>query len=374
MQMEANMAEHHLVFVGTYTEPIKFGTGKVLEGKGKGIYVFKWDSTRGILNPSCVNTGIANPSYLAIDKHGRFLYAVNELKQFEGLASGSLSAFEIIDEEGHLRFLNSCPTKGTDPCHVALDPRGRHAVVANFMSGSVAVFSINPNGSLDRMTDFVQHQGSSIDAGRQSGPHAHSAVFDPSCKYLLIPDLGIDKLVAYEFDDAKGSIVERREKTIRLPAGSGPRYMEFHPSGAYAYVINELNSTVTALKVQSEGQWLAPIQTISTLPSEFKGESTCAHLQIEPTGRYLYASNRGHDSIAIFSINTSNGCLEHVGWVSSGGRTPRHFCIDPSGKYLLAANQDSDNIAVYRIDYQSGKLEATGQQVSVPAPVCIKCI
>jgi len=370
--MKANMAEHHLVFAGTYTEPIKFGTGKILEGRGKGIYVFKWDSCRGILNFSCVNEGIANPSYLAIDKKGRFLYAVNELKQFEGLASGTLSAFEIIDQEGHLRFLNSYPTKGIDPCYVTLDPAGWHAVVANFMSGSVAVFSVNQDGSLDRMTDFVQHQGSSIDPRRQSGPHAHSAVFDPSGKYLLVSDLGIDKLVAYAFDDAKGSIAERKEMTIQLPAGSGPRYVEFHPSGAYAYVINELNSTVTTFKVQSECQWLAPIQTISTLPSEFKGESTCAHLQIEPTGRFLYASNRGHDSIAIFAINSSNGCLEHVGWVSSGGRTPRHFCIDPKGVYLLAANQDSDNIVIFRIDNLSGYLIPTGEQINVPTPVCTK--
>lgn len=366
------MAEHDLVFAGTYTKPIKFGTGKILEGRGKGIYAFRWDSGLGILSLTCINEGIVNPSYLAIDRKSRFLYAVNELKEFEGMASGSLSAFEIIDEEGHLRFLNKYPTKGTDPCYVALDGREQHAIVANFMSGNVAIFSVQRDGGLGRMTDFVQHEGSSINPQRQSGPHAHSAVFDPSGKFLLIPDLGIDKMVVYKFDVVKGSIVLCKDKTIQVPAGSGPRYVEFHPSGAYAYLINELSSTVVVLKVQSEGQWLTPIQTISTLPPEFKGGSTCAHLQIDPRGRYLYASNRGHDSISIFAIDSSTGRLEHAGWVPSGGQTPRHFCIDPKGEYLLTANQDSNNIVVFRIDHQSGKLEPTGHEVSIPTPVCIK--
>lgn len=365
------MAEKELVYIGTYTEPILFGTGKVLVGKGKGVYVYEMDTQSGLMRFVGVKEGVVNPSYIAFGHDGKHVYAVNELKMYNGHASGTVSAFEMGQKTEELQFLGLQMTMGTDPCHLALDHSGKFLAVANFRTGSVSVFPILKDGSLGEKTAFVQHTGSSIDPKRQAGPHAHSVIFDPTNRYLLVPDLGIDKIVVYEFDSETGSIVYSQEKSISVIAGSGPRYLEYHPSGTFAYLINELNSTVTAFRVNNQGALLSEIQNISALPEGFEGESTCADLHIVPSGQYLYASNRGHDSLAIFAIDQSSGELELIGFESTKGKTPRNFAIDPSGKFLLVGNQDTDNIVVFKIE-RDGTLRDTYIQIEVPTPVCIK--
>lgn len=360
-----------IVYIGTYSEPILFGTGQVLEGKGKGIHVFSYEPETGFLELLGVAEGIRNPSFLTLSQDGRFLYAVNELKEFQGKASGSVSAFKVGPQPWQLTLINQQPTMGTDPCHVALDRTGCYCAVANFRTGSVAVYPVRADGSLGEPGAFVQHTGSSIDPVRQTGPHAHAVVFDKENRRLFVPDLGTDTLVVYEFDAATGRLSHNNAESVSLPAGSGPRTLEFHPSGRYAYLINELNSTVTTLKVTEESGQLVAVQAVSTLPEGFSGKSTCADIHIHPNGLYLYASNRGHDSLAVFAIDQESGSLEKIDIVSTGGKTPRHFAIAPDGRHVLVANQDTDNLVVFRVEDQGRTLRNTGLQVAVGTPVCV---
>jgi 6-phosphogluconolactonase len=366
------MRKHRLVFVGTYTEPIRFGTGKILEGKAKGIYVYGLDLSSGSLEPYNVAEGVPNPSYLAFDPSRRFLYAVNELKEFEGAPTGAISAFSLDPESGALTFLNRKPTHGTDPCHLTVDKTGRYVLVANFMSGSVCVLPIREDGSLADATDVVQHQGSSADPVRQSGPHAHAVTLDEAGRYAFVPDLGIDKVMVYVFDTQRGKLEPHAEPWVEVSAGAGPRQIVMHPRGDYAYLINELDSTMTAFRYDPDRGGLREIQTLSTLPEEFEGASTCAEVQISPSGEFLYGSNRGHDSIVIYAIDQTDGTLRCVGHESTRGKTPRNFVVDPTSGFLLAANQDTDNLVTFRLDPTSGELSATGHRVEVPTPVCVK--
>ncbi len=368
------MEKTSLVFVGTYTEPILFGTGKVLQGKGKGIYIYRLHENSGKMELLSVAEGIVNPSYLAFSGENRRLFAVNELKQCDGKNSGALSAFVFDGGSMNLAFLNKRLTDGTDPCHVAVDGTGKFAAVANFMSGSIIVYPILADGSLGEASAFVQHRGSSVDKARQAGPHAHSIVFDPSNRYMLVPDLGLDKIVVYDFDSRNGSLRLSDERCIGSEAGVGPRYLEFHPSGRLAYVVNELGSTIDAFAVDIRNFAFRRIQSISALPEEHSGASTCADLHISPSGDFLYASNRGHDSLAIFGIEKESGRLGLIGHESTRGKTPRNFAIDRGGRFLLAANQDSDTLVVFQMNAVTGKLEYTGTTVDVPTPVCVKVI
>jgi 6-phosphogluconolactonase len=365
------MADKEFVYIGTYTEPILFGTGEVLVGKGRGIYVYEIDVQSGEICLIGIKEGVVNPSYIAFGSGGEYVYAVNELKTFNGQASGTVSAFKLGGKASELEFLDLQLTMGTDPCHLAQDRSGKFVAVANYMSGSVAVFPIMMDGSLGKKVSFMQHDGKSIDPNRQSGPHAHSVVFDPSNRYLLVQDLGIDKIVVYDFDDRTGGLTYDREKSISLTPGSGPRYLEYHPSGKYAYLINELSSTVSVFSAKSGKAVLSEIQNIKTIPAEFHGPSTAADLHITPSGDYLYASNRGHDSLAIFRIDQDSGKLELIGFESTRGKTPRNFAIDPKGNFILVANQDSDSIVVFRIN-PDGTLKVTENQLEVPNPVCIR--
>ena len=366
------MSEQRLVFIGTYTEPILFGTGKVLEGKGEGIYVYSLDVTSGALELCSLAEGGPNPSYLAYDPSQRFLYAVNELKEFEGASSGAVSAFSIGPESGHLTFLNRKPSLGTDPCHLTVDRTGRFVLVANFRSGSVCILPIREDGSLGDATDVIQHEGSSTDPVRQSGPHAHAVTIDETGRFVFVPDLGIDKLMVYTFDANRGKLTPNAVPWVELTAGAGPRQLVMHPGGGYAYLINELDSTMTAFRYDRDKGSLREIQTLSTLPEDFSGESNCAEVQISPSGKFLYGSNRGHDSIVTYAIDQADGLLTCVGHQSTQGKTPRHFAVSPSGEFLLAANQDTDNVVTFRLDRASGELVATGHTVNVPTPVCVK--
>jgi len=361
-----------LVFIGTYTGPIRFGTGKILQGKGKGIYVYRLDISSGAMEPSTIAENVPNPSYLAFDPSRRFLYAVNELKEFEGVPTGAISAFSVDRDSGDLKFLNMKATHGTDPCHLTVDKTGRCVLVANFMSGSVCVLPIREDGSLGDATDVIQHQGSSVDPVRQSGPHAHAVTLDETERYAFVPDLGIDKLMVYTFDANRGKLEPHDEPWVEVPAGAGPRQLVMHPQGRYAYLINELSSTVMAFRYDIDRGILREIQTLSTLPEDFEGASTCAEVQISLSGKFLYGSNRGHDSIVVYAINQTDGTLTCIGHESTQGKTPRNFAVSPGGEFLLAANQDTDNVVTFRLDPKSGELVATGHSAHVPTPVCVK--
>ena len=363
-----------LVYVGTYTLPIHFGSGFVLEGKGEGIYVYRMDQASGALEFGSKMTGVANPSFLALDPGRRFLYAVNELKTFEGKATGTVSAFSVDSETGEVGFLNRKMTHGTDPCYVVVDKTGRHVLVANYMSGSVCVLPVQEDGSLGEATDFIQHHGSSIDPERQEGPHAHSVVLDEVNRYAFVPDLGLDKIMIYRFDSIRGKLEPNDEPWVKVRAGAGPRHFAFHPDGRYAYLINELDSTLVAFAYDEENGTLREIQTVLTLPRDFVGASTCADVHVSPSGRFVYGSNRGHNSIVIFRIDQRTGELTYVGHESTRGETPRNFAIDPTGRFLLVANQDTDTIVMFRIDQQTGRLSPTGYFTKVPTPVCVKTV
>ena len=361
-----------LVFIGTYTDPILFGTGKILQGKGEGIYVYRLDPSSGSLEFVGKTTGIANPSYLAFDSTQRFLYAVNELKEYEGRPTGTVSAFAVDPTTGALRFLNRQLTHGTDPCHVVVDQRRKHVFVANFMSGSVCVLPVRDDGSLGEASDFIQHEGSSVDPTRQKGPHAHSVTLDASDRYVFVPDLGLDKLMVYRFDPKRGMLEPHPTPWIKIKSGAGPRHVVLHPGGRFAYLVNELDATVVALAYDRTAGTFEYLQSVSTLPEDFEGASACADIQVSASGDFVYASNRGHDSIAVFRTDPRTGTLSCVGHASTQGKTPRSFGIDPSGRFLLAANQDSDSIVTFRIDPDSGKLRPTGHVANVPTPVCVK--
>jgi len=368
------MAQYRFVFVGTYTEPILFGTGQVLHGKGRGIHVFRFDVASGALEPCCLATGVRNPSYLAIHPSHRYLYAVNEHKEFEGRASGAISAFTPDPESGRLTFINQKATHGADPCYLAVTKTGDWVLVANFASGSVCVLPIRPDGSLGDASEVVQHQGRSIDPRRQAGPHAHAVTLDNQERFVFVPDLGLDKVMVYELDAAHGTLKPHAPPWTAVRPGAGPRQVVMHPGGRFAYLTNELNSTMTAFRYDGERGALEEIQTLPTLPEEFEGHSSCAEVQISPGGDLLYGSNRGHDSLVVFAVDQNKGTLTRVGHVGTRGKIPRGFTVDPEGNWLIVANQDSDNLAVFRVDHGSGSLIPTGDPIDVPTPVCVKVL
>jgi len=351
------------VYVGTYTE-----------GASKGIYRFELDLANGNLTSGALAAKSENPSFLAIDPAHRNLYAVNEVATFGGKSSGAVSAFFIDPRNGNLTFLNQQPSEGSGPCHIVIDSRGKHALVANYGGGNAVVLPIQSDGKLARSTAFVQHQGSSTDPNRQGGPHAHSINLDAANRFAFIADLGLDRIVVYKFDAKLGTLVPNDSPSVAIAPGAGPRHFAFHPNGRSAYVINELQSTVTAFRYDPALGVLKPLQTISTLPMGFSGASFTAEVQVHPSGRFLYGSNRGHDSIAIFAIDPATGGLKPVGHQANQIKTPRNFGIDPTGNYMLVANQDGNSIVVFRIDPNTGELSPTGIKADVPTPVCVKII
>ena len=362
-----------LVFVGTYSEPILFGTGQVLQGKGAGIHVFRFDPVTGVLVATAVAHGVRNPSYIAFDPARRFLYCVNEFKEYEGKPSGAVSAFRIDPASGALAHLNSKASHGTDPCHLVVDATGRHVLVANFASGSVCVLPIHTDGALGDASQVIQHEGAGIDPMRQAGPHAHAVTIDCANRFVFVPDLGIDKVMIYAFDAATGTLSPNPEQRwIATAPGAGPRQLVMHPAGNFAYLINELNSTVTAYRYNQARGTLAELQTISTLPASFAGRSTCAEVQIAPSGQFLYGSNRGHDSIAIFAIDYSSGLMCMCGHEGTRGRIPRNFTLSADGAHIVAANQDTDDLYTFRVDPATGLPAWTGHRAHVGTPVCVQ--
>lgn len=365
------MSTGKIVFAGTYTEPILFGTGQVLEGQGKGIHAYSFDPEAGSLTELFINEDIRNPSYLCFDPKREYLYCVNEYKEFEGKASGAVSAFKI-EEGGKLTFLNQKATQGTDPCHLIVDRAGKNLYVANFASGSVAVFPIQADGALADASCFVQHEGASVDPVRQKGPHAHAVELSNDDRFAFVPELGGDQLIIYKIDVENGTLtLNEKQPFIDLVPGAGPRQVVMHPNSKFAYLINELNSTMTAYKYDAENGTMEEINTLSTLPEGFSGHSSCAEVQISPDGKFLYGSNRGHNSLAIYAIG-EDGSIALTDHAGTGGEIPRNFEIDPSGKFIAAANQDSGNIVMFRRDAATGQLMPTGSVVEVGTPICVR--
>jgi len=354
-----------LGYIGTYTGV-----------KSKGIYSFRLDSYGAMSRPTLV-AETPNPTFLAVHPNQRYLYAANETGNFEGKKSGAVTAYAIDSKTGNLTLLNQRPSGGDGPCHLVVDRTGKNVLVANYGGGSVEVLPIADDGRLGEPSTFLQHHGSSVNKSRQEKPHAHFITTDPSNQIALTCDLGLDKVLAYPFDAAKGSLTTNHLPAASLNAGSGPRHLAFHPNGRYAYVISEMACTLTAFRYDPKRGALKELQTLSTLPAEqeLKPSFSTAEVEVHPSGKFLYGSNRGHDSIVVFAIEEDTGKLNYVEHQSTLGKTPRHFAIDPSGNYLLVENQGSDTIVVLRIDDKTGRLTRTGHVVEgVGAPVCIKFV
>lgn len=355
-----------LVYIGTYT------SGK---SRGKGIYVYKFNTENGALSPYKIVANVVDPSFLAIDKNRKYLYAVNETVEYEGKKSGAVSAFAIDRKNGDLRFLNKQPSLGGAPCHITVSDNGKFVLVANYLGGNVSVFPIENGGNLGAPIGLQQHRGSGVNRQRQESAHAHSIILDNNNRFAFASDLGIDKIMIYSFDDGDGKLEPNAAQAFyQTKAGAGPRHFKFHPDGKFAFVVNELDATVTSLEYDDKRGTLKEIQTVSTLPADFSGASSCADVHVSPDGKFLYGSNRGHDSIAAYKIDEKTGRLEFIEHTPTQGRTPRNFAIDPAGKFLLAANQNSDSIVTFRIDEETGKLQPTGNKAIVPSPVCLKLI
>lgn len=352
-------ADTCLVYVGSYSD-----------AKDQGIQVFQLDKTSGALTKIGGAAGVCNPSFLAFHPSGKFLYSVGETDNFDGRKMGAVAAFSL-DDKGIPALLNAQPSEGKGPCHVSVDKAGKNALVANYGSGSVGVVPIGADGKLAAPTCGIQHEGSGPNKQRQTGPHAHSINLDAANKFAFVADLGLDKIMVYKFDAENGKLVENDPAAVSVAPGSGPRHFAFHPSGKFAYACGEMTSTVIAFTYDAEKGVLREQQVLSTLPNEVKGNST-AETQVSPDGKFVYVSNRGHNSIAVFAVDQVSGKLKVVGHCPSGGKTPRNFCIDPSGKFLIAAHQDSGNVVVFKIDAETGMLIATGHQVEMPKPVCVK--
>ena len=350
------------IFVGTYTES---------EGsQSEGIYVYRMETSSGQLTFDSVKKGIINPSFLEIHPQQNFLYAANEVDRFDDQPGGGVSAFNINSASGESVLLNVQSSHGEHPCYVSIERTGRFALVANYSSGSIAMLPIQTDGRLGAATEVIQHSGSSIHPERQNGPHAHCILPDPTNRFAVAVDLGLDKLMIYRTDLEQGKLHYHAD--VRVHPGAGSRHLTFHPKGPYAYLINELDSTVTAYRYHSEAGLFEELQIISALPNDFNGENLCADIHVSPDGKYLYASNRGHDSIVYFLINQDSGRLTYLNHVSTEGREPRNFAIDPSGNFLLVANQKTDTIVTFKIDSDTGQLSRSGYQEELSMPVCIK--
>jgi 6-phosphogluconolactonase len=359
----------NLVFVGTYTE----NTGSVKEKSG-GIYVYQMNPADGALSLVYKTKGVINPSFLALHPCGRFLYAVNEVGQLDGQPGGGVSAFSVNPRSGELALLNQQLSRGADPCHLSVDATGTVVLAANYSGGNLTILPIDPVGRLCPASQVIQHLGSSLDPLRQEGPHVHSVTLDPANRFAIVADLGLDKLMLYRLDLAEKGLIPHGHPEVKVQAGAGPRHLDFHPSGRFIYLINELDSTLTAFAYDPDEGVLREIQAISTLPEGFHGTNWPADVHVSPSGKFVYGSNRLHDSIVIFAVDEESGCLTFVGHEPTGGKYPRNFAIDPAGTFLLAANQHSGTLVTFRMDAQTGKLTPTGQVVQVPTPVCVKIV
>lgn len=351
------VAADSFVYIGTYTN-----------AGGEGIYAYRFNPDTGELKPLGVAAKTSNPSFLTISPNGKFLYAANED------SAATVSGFALNRNTGALTPINQSSTRGNGACFVAVDHTNRALLVANYGSGSVASFHIDDSGKLSQAVSFIEHKGSSANAARQKTPHAHSINLSPDNRFAIAADLGTDEVKVYKFDAAAATLEPNDPPSTKLTPGDGPRHFTFHPNHRFGYVINELHSTVTALAWDAQRGVLTPIESVSTLPAGFKGDNSTAEVQVHPSGKWLYGSNRGNDSIAVMEIDHATGKLKLVQNAPTGGSTPRNFRMDPTGKWLLAANQKGNNMTLFKVDQQTGFLTATGASVPLNSPVCVKFI
>jgi 6-phosphogluconolactonase len=355
-----------IIYIGTYTRAEAH-----VQGKAEGIYVYRLDGATGALHYLSVAAGAVNPSFVVVDAAQRYLYAVEELDVYEGQPGGAVSAFAINADTRALTLINHQPTHGAHPCYVGIDNSGRYALVANYSGGNISIFPIAADGALAPASTVVPHNGVPT---HHDAPHPHSLVATPDSRYLFAPDCGLDRIFIYRLDTAGGTLIANDPPFVMLAPGAGPRHLAFHPSGNTLFCINERNSTLTALAYEPDGAVLRELQTVSTLPEDFAGQNSCADIHIHPSGRFLYGSNRGHNSIAIFAVDAATMRLRALGHASTAGRTPRNFGIDATGTFLLVANQDTDTVVTLRIDQATGALTPTEQIASVPSPVCVHIV
>lgn len=358
----AQTSGDRIVFVGTYTR-----------APSKGIYAYRLRADGGMtpMGTDGLAAETESPSFLAVHPNQRFLYAVNEVSRYQGRDAGSVSAFSIDRGTGTLTLLNRVSSRGGGPCHVSLDASGKWVFVANYGGGSVAAFPVQDDGRLGDASAFFQHSGSSVNKERQSGPHGHAVTVSPDNRFVLAADLGLDKVLTYRIDPRAGGLAPADPPFSAIAPGSGPRHLAFRPDGKFAYVLSEMLSRVVAMRYDATRGTLTELQTLSTLPEGFAGDNSGAEIAVHPGGRFLYASNRGHDSIAAFRIDAGKGTLTALDRVSTQGKTPRNFAIDPSGRLLIAANQNSSTIVVFRIDQATGGLTPAGTTLQVPFPVSV---
>ncbi|WP_201978696.1 lactonase family protein [Hymenobacter rubidus] len=353
-------AKEYLLYVGT----------NVAGEQDNTIFLYRVSPTTGALTRVSAQHGGASPTYLTLGASRRFLYAVNETQSFRGAKSGAVSAFAVDPHSGDLKLLNQQPSNGASPCYISLDHTGKAALVANYVGGNVSLLPVAADGRLGApVTD--QHEGSGPHRN-QGGPHAHCLLPDPANRFAFAVNLGTDRVYAYRLDPAAGRLTRQPEPAFVAKPGAGPRHLVFHPNGKHAYLINELSSTVTALAYDAAGGRFTEMQTLSALPAGYTGENSCADLHVSPNGLFLYASNRGHNSIAVFAIDSGTGTLVPIQDVDTQGKTPRNFTLDPSGRLLLVANQNSNNVVTFRVDPQSGQLTPTGQTTEVPSPMFLQ--
>jgi 6-phosphogluconolactonase len=365
----AGTSESAFVYVGGYTH---FPPNA--RGNGEGLEIFRLDRSTGQLTHLASERPVENPAFLTIDATERYLYAVNSSPSIDGQPGGAVSAFAIDRTSGSLTFLNRQPTAGPGPCHLSVDRTGRFIIATSYHAGNISVFPVKPDGSLLPSSDCVQHLGSSVHPERQIGPHCHSVNFDLAERFAIVCDLGLDRVFVYQLDRATGKLVLNEPPGISAKPGAGPRHLAFHPSGRYAFVINEIDSTLTSHYFNQTTGALREIEAHSTLPTDYSGPNSTADVHVTPDGKFVYGSNRGHDSLAIYAVDSATGKLTPLGFQSTLGRTPRNFAIDPTGTFLFAANQDSDNVVTFRIDRSTGALTPTGHVVSSPSPTCVRMV
>jgi 6-phosphogluconolactonase len=341
-------------------------------GDQGGIHAYTFDLQDGTLKPLRRTAGVENPFFLALSPDHKFLYSIHA-RQFGGKESEQVAAFQVVGRTGELKPLNRQSTEGTAACYLDVDRTGKTLVVANYASGSVASLPIKADGSLGGHASFFRHTGSSVDPKRQKEPHAHCVVVSPENKYAFSADLGTDQILCYKLDPGSAKLTPNKPPFSKAPAGAGPRHLAFHPNGKRAYVINELQNSVTAFDYDAAAGTLAERQTVSTLPADFKGTSYCADVKVTPDGRYLYGTNRGHDSVAAFRI-ADDGKLTLVAIEPSRGKGPQNLAITPDGKWLLCANMPGNTIAVFRIDPGTGGLKPAGDPVKQAGPSCIRVV
>lgn len=342
------------LLVGTYTS-----------GKSEGIYVYKFNSETGNYQAISIAKGLKNPAFLAISPNQKYVYSVGEFNN-----GGAVYAFEFDKTKGVLNQLSTQSANGSGPCHVAVDKTGKWVIVGNYGAGSLSVLPVESNGGVGTAIQTIQHEGKGVNETRQEKPHVHSINIAPNNVDVFVPDLGIDKIVTYQLDNTTGKLTAGNPLFTKVQDGTGPRHFTFHPNKKFAYVIQELSGEITGFHYQKGG--LKAFQTISTLPAEYTGGKSCADIHISPDGKFLYGSNRIHDSIAIYAIDPKTGKLTYITNQGVLGKKPRNFIIDPTGKFVLIANQDSDNITIFERDPIKGTLTSTGKEISVPNPVCLK--